>query len=369
MILSESFKACEKLFLEAAYDSTLLDDALSLSAELFEGQAAQLYTFDSRGGLLSSKHVGFNPDAAKRELDYLEINPRLKAAQTSKQGEILYDYINLTADEMQSDTTYQDLIKPNGLDWYAGTKLIQDANCTVLFGVFRDGKSEHFNPEELSQFKWLSDRVSTAVVTAMRIDEVQWKSKFEALESSTGAIAAISLTGTIIEMSPDFRPLLRQYDIGALAVGGALKMKDPLIENFLKNTLPMLNRNMVSIDTSPLKNVSRMLRSKAGDWVKLHLYPIPVVSRWAHSGAVALVSLEEVKDIGPKPKDLHDLFSLTPAESDVAILLANGRTLKEVASQRQVSYETIRWQVKCILQKTECRNQIELAILINRLLG
>ena len=92
------------------------------------------------------------------------------------------------------------------------------------------------------------------------------------------------------------------------------------------------------------------------------------VSRWAHSGAVALVSLEELKDIKSQPKELHDLFSLTSAESDIAVLLANWKSLKVVAGIRQVSYETVRWQVKRILQKTECRNQIELAILINRLL-
>ena len=181
-------------------------------------------------------------------------------------------------------------------------------------------------------------------------------------------MAAISVSGTIIEMSQDFQPLLKKYNIGVLSAQSALKIKDPVIDNFLKITLPKFNRNMVSLDTTPIKNAGRMIKSKSGEWLELQLYPIPMVSRWAHSGAVALVSLEELKDIKSQPKELHDLFSLTSAESDIAVLLANGKSLKDVAGIRQVSYETVRWQVKRILQKTECRNQIELAILINRLL-
>ena len=368
MNLSENFTRCEKLFLEAAYDASLLDNALSLSAELFNGKAAQIYTFDNFGNLLSSRHVGFNPEGAKRELDYIGINPRLKAAETSKEGEVLYDYKFISQDQIKRDATYQELIKPNDLDWFAGTKLIQNQNCTVLFGVFRNAEAEHFSQDELNQFKWLSDRIASSISTALHIDEIKWKSKFAALESATESMAAISVSGAIIEMSPKFQPLLKKYNIGILSAQGALKIKDPVIENFLNITLPKFNRNMVSMDTTPIENSGRMIQSKSGEWLKLQLYPIPMVSRWAHSGAVALVSLEELKDIKSQPKELHDLFSLTSAESDIAVLLANGKSLKDVAGIRQVSYETVRWQVKRILQKTECRNQIELAILINRLL-
>ena len=368
MNLSEKFTQCEKLFLEAAYDAFLIDEALSLSAELFNGNAAQLYTFDKYGNLLSSRHLGFTDDCAKRELDYLDINPRVKAAGPSKEGEILYDYKFISQDEINLDATYQDLIKPNDIDWFAGTKLIQNQNCTVLFGVFRNAEAEHFSQDELNQFKWLSDRIAGSISTALHIDEIKWKSKFAALESTTGSMAAISVSGTIIEMSQDFQPLLKKYNIGVLSAQSALKIKDPVIDNFLKITLPKFNRNMVSLDTTPIKNAGRMIKSKSGEWLELQLYPIPMVSRWAHSGAVALVSLEELKDIKSQPKELHDLFSLTSAESDIAVLLANGKSLKDVAGIRQVSYETVRWQVKRILQKTECRNQIELAILINRLL-
>ena len=369
MNLSENFARCEKLFLEAAYDASLLNDALSLSAELFHGNAAQLYTLDKHGNLLSSRHLGFTDDCAKRELDYFDINPRVKAAGPSKEGEILYDYKFISQDEIKLNETYQDLIKPNDIDWFAGTKLIQNENSTVLFGVFRDAAGDHFSQEEIAQFEWLSDRIAGSMSTALYIDEVKWKSKFAALESTAGSMAAISVSGAVIEMSPDFQPLLKKYNIGVLSAQGGLKIKDPIIENFLKITLPRFNKNMVSENTTPIKNTGRMIRSKSGDWLKLQLYPIPMISRWAHSGAVALVSLKELKDINSQPKELRELFSLTLAESDIAVLLANGKSLKDVAFLRLVSYETVRWQVKRILQKTECRNQIELAILINRLLG
>ncbi|MRI32222.1 hypothetical protein EOPP23_04345 [Endozoicomonas sp. OPT23] len=51
---------------------------------------------------------------------------------------------------------------------------------------------------------------------------------------------------------------------------------------------------------------------------------------------------------------------LTKAESDVLDLLAKGMDGSEVAEARGVSKETVRSQIKCLLQKTGARHQNEL---------
>ena len=63
---------------------------------------------------------------------------------------------------------------------------------------------------------------------------------------------------------------------------------------------------------------------------------------------------------------LVDLFALSPAEADIAVMLAQGSTLGEVAERRLVQQETVRGQVKVILRKIGVANQKQLASLLTQ---
>jgi DNA-binding CsgD family transcriptional regulator len=57
-------------------------------------------------------------------------------------------------------------------------------------------------------------------------------------------------------------------------------------------------------------------------------------------------------------------FGLTGAESEVALALASGQSREAIAAARGVSVETLRTQVKSLYQKTGCRRETELALLV-----
>jgi DNA-binding CsgD family transcriptional regulator len=65
---------------------------------------------------------------------------------------------------------------------------------------------------------------------------------------------------------------------------------------------------------------------------------------------------------------LKDLFSLTNAEIAVAVNLRVGFTLAAIATARGVALETIRSQVKSVLQKTNTRRQSDLVLLLTTLI-
>jgi DNA-binding CsgD family transcriptional regulator len=64
---------------------------------------------------------------------------------------------------------------------------------------------------------------------------------------------------------------------------------------------------------------------------------------------------------------LAEMFGLTPAEAGVAAGIAAGRQLAEIATDRGVGIETIRWYSKVVFGKTQTRGQAELAALLTRL--
>ena len=61
---------------------------------------------------------------------------------------------------------------------------------------------------------------------------------------------------------------------------------------------------------------------------------------------------------------LEGLYDLTPAEADLLRLLAEGRSLEEVATQRGVTINTARGQLKQVFAKTDTRRQGELVRLV-----
>jgi DNA-binding CsgD family transcriptional regulator len=64
---------------------------------------------------------------------------------------------------------------------------------------------------------------------------------------------------------------------------------------------------------------------------------------------------------------LEDIFSLTPTEAHIAVAIASGRRLTEIAADRGIRIETVRTHSKTVFAKTRTRGQVELAALLTRL--
>lgn len=62
--------------------------------------------------------------------------------------------------------------------------------------------------------------------------------------------------------------------------------------------------------------------------------------------------------------DVIELFSVSPAEAEIAIHLTRGASLADVAERRGVQLETVRGQVKTLLRKVGVANQKQLAAIM-----
>jgi DNA-binding CsgD family transcriptional regulator len=83
----------------------------------------------------------------------------------------------------------------------------------------------------------------------------------------------------------------------------------------------------------------------------------------ADGGTSAVLRLEEQGKAMPAfGERLRRLFGLTPAEVRLAEALQTGGSLREVADQLGIAYETARSQLKMVFQKTGTRRQKDLAL-------
>ena len=74
----------------------------------------------------------------------------------------------------------------------------------------------------------------------------------------------------------------------------------------------------------------------------------------------------------PKSNDqiiefLQKQYELTTREAHIAILIADGKTINEVAEERNVSRNTIKSQLNQVYFKTNCPKQSKLAGLIKEI--
>ena len=58
------------------------------------------------------------------------------------------------------------------------------------------------------------------------------------------------------------------------------------------------------------------------------------------------------------------MFGLTAAEAQVAIDIAAGRSVEDIAASRSVTRNTVRSQLKSIFDKTNTHRQLQLATLV-----
>ena len=89
-----------------------------------------------------------------------------------------------------------------------------------------------------------------------------------------------------------------------------------------------------------------------------------VNARSDETSTVILLDLDARPE--PTPRTLRRLFSFTAAETQLAIELARGRNLLDVARSRRLSRTTIRSHLAALFVKTQTRRQVELVALLGR---
>ena len=96
-----------------------------------------------------------------------------------------------------------------------------------------------------------------------------------------------------------------------------------------------------------------------------HVIPLRRTARdvFSRCAGVLVVSPVTLPD-APPVELVQSLFDLTAAEARVARNLTAGQTVEQIASSNGVSLNTVRTQVRGVLEKTGCRRQVEAVALL-----
>ena len=189
----------------------------------------------------------------------------------------------------------------------------------------------------------------------------------ELLDNARAGVIQLDPRGRIVGANDSARALLARND-GLSEQAGELRAVTPpdsaRLQQLLARALPRFGEQPES-GSMMLKTSSRLPR--------FALHVKPVAEREADyrcQGVAALVLIvDPVNRARIEPALVAAVLGLTPAEAEVAVLLAQGLTVRQIAAATGRSYSTLRTHLKHIFAKLRVSRQYEVAQLVLSLAG
>lgn len=324
---------------------------------------------ECRGGLLFSarKALCWTASGSIQEVfeayvhdGWFQRCPRRPCLMSKSEPSFFVEQDFWTDDQIEFDPIYRDFFRPRGLGWSAGTGLQMPTGDNIVFSVERDLERGPVEPEHVAALNRLRPHLARSALVSARLDLRRAQGATEALTELRLPAVLLSEAGAVIEANTWAEALSGQLRIGA---GDRLTLAD-------KRAQEMLETNLKAMHTTPgAGRCTFPLRDDLGAATRvLHLIPITRTAHDIFGQSFALLLATPVSsDRAPSIGLMRSLFDLTPAEAKLAQSMAGGRTLEDAAADHGVSINTVRNQLRAILEKTGCTRQAELTALLANL--
>ena len=266
----------------------------------------------------------------------------------------LRDIDLLTAQQLEAEPIYRDNWSRLGMGWGAATAFALPGGDALSIVLPRPTMKGPADAAAIAQLDALRPHFARAALMAARL-------RLEGARAAGDALAAIGLAALVLEGGG--RVLAANALVEAAAgvvhwrAGDRIALQDRAADALLREALAQIEL--------PGNGGVRSFPVHARSLMVGHVIPIRLSARDIFSRSAAMLVLAPVEAPGAPPVELvRSLFDLTPAEARVARGLAGGRTVDELAGEGGVSANTVRAQVRGVLEKTGCHRQADVVALL-----
>jgi DNA-binding CsgD family transcriptional regulator/PAS domain-containing protein len=344
--------------------STLIDEACGMQGNaLLVGEGPKT---DIRVHFVGMYSRGERWEDAERE--YLEVYhpidehvPRLRQLPDSRVVPLTELY---TAEELQTSRTYNEFFHRCGAQNGLNVRLDGPAGSYISWVTGDSVTPDGWDSAQLTMIERLLPhirqfvRVRQTLVSA----EALGASVTELLNTPRLGVIYLDQRGRIVVANDRARAILRRDD-GLTDRGGLLCARDPAdhtrLERLLAGALPTAGVAAVSGSTTV---------RRAAVLLPFVVHVKPVVGRQPDFGASRVAALVLLVEPGRQPRIAADLVAatlgFTPAESHVAVWLAEGQSLREIARETGRTEAAIRYHLHHMYQKHGLAGQADLIRLV-----
>lgn len=366
MHIGSERQALNNRFREAALDPELWLTVLQELADATGSTRAELVGFGS--GLSNFNWVTSSDERMLTDFTGIgggspNVNFRVAADAGTTPMQVVYeDAYDLARRTLKCDD-YVDFCEDYRMTFGCQTSLVRDDDGLIGLSILRSRADGRTGERERSVFA----AAASAALAAVRLQRAVEHQGFHLL---AGTFEAMALPCVLLD--------------GAGRIGKATAPAERLIAT---NTILTLEHGRISSSDPNLRRridlaVMKSLGPDQSPYERIPIYgegPLPTLvldlfrlpnREWAmHFAPQAILVFRDLRIGHDADGDLlADTLGLTPAEAQVAMALAAGQSREVIAEARTVSQETIRAQIKSLYQKTGCRRETELALLVRALL-
>ncbi len=259
--------------------------------------------------------------------------------------------------ELEAEPIYRDNRRKMGLGWGAATAFALPTGEKLSIVLSRTTAQGPADAATIQKLDMLRPHLARTAVMAARLH-------LERAQAASQALAALGLAALVLD--EDGKVLAANTLVEGLdnvvhwRAADRLTLKDRRADLMLDEALARIALN----DNGGARSFP--VRGAMTDTLMVgHVIPIRFSARdiFARSAAVFVLMPVAAPD-APPVELVMSLFDLTPAEARIARGLAAGKTVDDLAGYNGVSPNTVRVQVRGVLEKTGCQRQADVVALL-----
>lgn len=331
-----------------------------------QARSVQLLGLDRHTGGILFSHCG-SGTAPEAHLDYLRrwhrLDPGLQLLAHSDGKAWMHFHERFDNARVAADPFWQEYLIPHCGRYRSGTKIADDERLVVLFGVHH-GEA----PLQPRAFDWL-ERMrghlveSMAVYRHLRAVRLEQAAAVQMLDGIAYPVVLVDAMRGILYRNRAAASALQSgnYIVDRWGLLGCVHPTDDAELTIAVQALDLPGGKPIEgrAATRRFLRLHRAGGGPVGVYVSA-LIPPAVTDAFAHPPAALLVFHDTEEHDRLDPMVVGEMFRLTPAEARVAVRLARGQGVAEIAAETGRSVETVRTHIKSILLKTGVDRQSQL---------
>jgi PAS domain-containing protein/DNA-binding CsgD family transcriptional regulator len=354
---------------DAAAEPERWPEALAAAADLLGSVGAQFFLWDKQQNTTPFAVVGRLPEEGNEAYlrYYSAFDTRRQALERVPVGKVASYGLEFEEGRFRKSEFFNDFLVPHGVPYVAGSRLLHTAGQSAVIAVLRNFRQGPFGHPENATLDRLVPHLQRAARLHLRMRELR-------LQNQTIQAALDRLPFGVVIADATGRALIVNRAAAEMAAANdGLLLRDGRLAAARTEETAALTRHIAeAVRTAGRREGEaggslRISRPSGRQPFALLIAPLSpdVALASAHQEPAALIL---ITDLERQPKVLGrrlvELFGLSPAEACLAVALAAGKRLEDVAEERGVRMPTLRTQLRAILDKTGTRRQTDLMRLI-----
>lgn len=288
-------------------------------------------------------------------------NPRERFALTP--SGVITEQDVFKPEEMDTLPFNAEFVRKLGFRSFAGAVVMKTGPGSVSLTFERKLHQHPFSRREVQAFEAILPYLQQAVLFGARLAEARSQGTIDAFEMMNCGGVVLDGLGRALRLNAKAEQLL---GTGVQLVQGYLVAEYRAANTSLHRLIGDLLGPRSDLEKRPIGAVA--LPRRSGRPLVVHGSPIRGAAKDIFQRAKAILMLVDPDEHRePAEPILRQAFGLTPAEARLAIELASGQELREIAAAQHISELTVRTQLRAIFAKTETHRQAELVALLGRM--